>query len=169
MNARSRRDAVTSHDDVTDMVISPDLRAPETLRRSPAWSYPGQTTSTRAYSLGQTTRASTSSPSGPTQAGATTVAGVGGFTAALLNLTDHTDAVTASSTAKMIGYPTGDLDLHGGHTGFRTILLTLATLALAVFIGMTPGSVIERRRRLAAGSAGAARPPSTAGKETEDR
>ena len=35
----------------------------------------------------------------------------GGFTAALQDLADHTDAATALATAKMIGYPTRDLDL----------------------------------------------------------
>ena len=35
----------------------------------------------------------------------------GGFTAALQDLADHTDAATAVATAKMIGYPTRDLDL----------------------------------------------------------
>jgi putative intracellular protease/amidase len=77
----------------------------------------------------------------------------GGFTAALQNLTDHSDAVTASSTAKMIGYPTTDLDLPRGNTALRTVLLTIASLTLAVFVGLAPASIARRRRRRAAGSA----------------
>ena len=76
----------------------------------------------------------------------------GGFTSALENLSDHSDAVTASSTAKMIGYPTTHVDLHRAHTGMRTIVLVLAGLALAVLLGLAPASITRRRRRLAAGS-----------------
>jgi putative intracellular protease/amidase len=71
----------------------------------------------------------------------------GGFTAALQNLTDHSDAVTASSTAKMIGYPTTDLDLHRGNTAVRTVLLAIASLTLAVLVGLAPASIARRRRR----------------------
>jgi putative intracellular protease/amidase len=77
----------------------------------------------------------------------------GGFTAALQNLTDHSDATTASSTAKMIGYPISDVDSQrGGHTAVRTILLALASLSLAVLVGRGPAWVGRRRRRLAEGS-----------------
>jgi putative intracellular protease/amidase len=79
--------------------------------------------------------------------------GGGGFTSALQNLTDHSDAVTASSTAKMIGYPTTGVDLHSAHTAMRTILLALASLTLAVLIGLAPASITRRRRRLAPGGA----------------
>ena len=72
----------------------------------------------------------------------------GGFTAALQNLTDHSDAITASSTAKMIGYPTTDLDLHGGPTIPRTVLLALASLMLAALVWLTP-AWISRKRRVA--------------------
>jgi putative intracellular protease/amidase len=76
----------------------------------------------------------------------------GGFTAALHNLADHTGAVTASSTAKMIGYPTTDVDLQGGRTSVRTVLLAVATLTIAVLLGLAPASITRRRRRLAVGS-----------------
>jgi putative intracellular protease/amidase len=75
----------------------------------------------------------------------------GGFTAALQNLTDHSGATTASSTAKMIGYPSTDVDLGRGHTAIRTVLLAVTSLALAVLVGLTPASITRRRRRLAAG------------------
>jgi putative intracellular protease/amidase len=77
----------------------------------------------------------------------------GGFAAALQNLTQHTDATTALSTAKMIGYPITDVDLQNGQTAVRTILLAFASLTLAVLVGLTPGSISRRRRRLATGSA----------------
>ncbi|MFL6135673.1 MAG: DJ-1/PfpI family protein [Nocardioidaceae bacterium] len=77
----------------------------------------------------------------------------GGFTAALQNFTDHSGPTTASSTAKMIGYPTTGVDLQRGHTSVRTILLALASLTLAVLVGRGPGWIGRRRRRLAEGSA----------------
>jgi putative intracellular protease/amidase len=73
--------------------------------------------------------------------------GGGGFTAALRNLAAHTDAATARTTAKMIGYPTTDLALHGGHRSWRPILLGIAILALAIFIGRAPAHLARRRRR----------------------
>jgi putative intracellular protease/amidase len=76
----------------------------------------------------------------------------GGFTAALQNLTDHADAVTASSTSKMIGYPTTHVALPRGHAQVRTVLLAVAGLALAVLVGLAPATIIRRRRRLAVGS-----------------
>jgi putative intracellular protease/amidase len=75
----------------------------------------------------------------------------GGFVSALQNLTDHTDGVTASSTAKMIGYPTTDVDLGRGHTQVRTVLLAVASLALAVLVGLAPAAIIRRRRRSSVG------------------
>jgi len=45
----------------------------------------------------------------------------------------------------MIGYPTTDPDLQPGHTRIRTILLILASLSLAVLVGMAPASIIRRR------------------------
>ena len=77
----------------------------------------------------------------------------GGFVAALQNLTDHTDALTASSTAKMIGYPTTDVDLQDGHLRVRTILLAVTSLAFAVLVGLAPGLVLRRRRAAARGGA----------------
>jgi putative intracellular protease/amidase len=79
-------------------------------------------------------------------------AGGGGFTAALQNLTDHTGAVTASSTAKMIGYPTTDVDLQRGHTPVRPVLLAVASLALAVLVGLAPATIARRRRGRASDS-----------------
>ena len=71
----------------------------------------------------------------------------GGFTAALRNLATHTDAATARTTAKMIGYPTTDLGLHGGHRNWRPVLLVIAAVALAVLLGGTPARLVRRRRR----------------------
>jgi len=73
--------------------------------------------------------------------------GGGGFTAALQNLADHTDAATTSATAKMVGYPTTDLTLGSKHPSWRTVLLGLASLVLAVLIGRAPGRLARRRRR----------------------
>jgi putative intracellular protease/amidase len=79
----------------------------------------------------------------------------GGFTAALWNLADHTGPTTALSTAKMIGYPTTDLDAHGGHRPVRAVLLAVTGLGLAVLVGVAPSAISRRRRRLTAASAGA--------------
>ncbi len=76
-----------------------------------------------------------------------TGAGGGGFAAALQNLADHTDAATATATAKMIGYPTTGLSLGTQHRSWRTVLLGLASLALAVLIGRCPAYLTRRRRR----------------------
>jgi putative intracellular protease/amidase len=73
--------------------------------------------------------------------------GVGGFSAALQNLADHTDAATTSATAKMIGYPTTDLNLGKQHRSWRPVLLAIAGVALAVVVGLAPGSLARRRRR----------------------
>jgi hypothetical protein len=51
----------------------------------------------------------------------------------------------------MIGYPTTDVDLGRGHTQVRTVLLAVASLALAVLVGLTPAAIIRRRRRSAVG------------------
>ena len=77
----------------------------------------------------------------------------GGFTAALENLAAHTSSATASSTAKMVGYPTAGL--YAGHRRHfpRPIVLGLAGLALAVLVGLAPGRVLQRRRRRGARSA----------------
>jgi putative intracellular protease/amidase len=77
----------------------------------------------------------------------------GGFAAALQNLADHTNGTAAASTAKMIGYPTSDLDKPGGRLPIRTVLLATVGLALAVFVGRAPAVTVRRRRRLAAASA----------------
>ena len=73
--------------------------------------------------------------------------GGGGFTAALQNLADHTDAATTSATAKMVGYPTTDLTLGPKHRSWRTVLLALASLVLAALIGRAPARLARRRRR----------------------
>jgi putative intracellular protease/amidase len=74
-------------------------------------------------------------------------AGGGGFSAALQNLADHTDAATTSATAKMIGYPTTGLTLGGQHRSWRPVLLALAALTLAVQVGSAPTFLARRRRR----------------------
>jgi putative intracellular protease/amidase len=71
----------------------------------------------------------------------------GGFTAALQNLADHTDAATTSASAKMIGYPTTDLDLGTQHRSWRPVLLIIAGFALAVLVGLAPAALARRRRR----------------------
>ena len=79
--------------------------------------------------------------------GALGARGGGGFTAALQNLADHTDAATARSTAKMIGYPAGVVDLdRGGHTALRTFLLAAASLLVAVLVGLSPSAIMRRRQ-----------------------
>ena len=71
----------------------------------------------------------------------------GGFTAALQNLADHTDAATTSTTAKMIGYPATDLNLGNAHESWRPVLLAIAALTVAVLVGLTPAFLVRRRRR----------------------
>jgi len=71
----------------------------------------------------------------------------GGFSAALQNLSEHTDAATTSATAKMIGYPTTGLDLGNRHRSPRTVLLAIAALTLAVLVGLAPSWLVRRRRR----------------------
>ncbi len=71
----------------------------------------------------------------------------GGFTAALQNLADHTDAATTSTTAKMIGYPATDLNLGNAHESWRPALLAMAGLTVAVLVGLTPVILVRRRRR----------------------
>ena len=78
--------------------------------------------------------------------------GGGGFTAALQNLAEHSGSGIASSTAKMIGYPTTGVNLHRGHTAPRTLLLALASLTLAVLVGLIPVWISRHRRRLPATS-----------------
>lgn len=83
-------------------------------------------------------------PGLPGQSGAV---GGGGFSAALQNLADHTDAATTSATAKMIGYPTTDLALGQQHRSWRPVLLVCVSLALAVFVALAPAAILRRRRR----------------------
>jgi putative intracellular protease/amidase len=75
--------------------------------------------------------------------------GGGGFTTALQNLADHTDAATTNVTAKMIGYPTAGVHLGSQHRSWRTVLLGLLSLAFAVLVGRAPVSLARRRRRRA--------------------
>ena len=75
------------------------------------------------------------------------VAPGGGFSAALQDLADHTDAATTSATAKMIGYPTTDLDLGRQHRSWRALLLAIAGVAFSVVVGLTPVRLARRRRR----------------------
>jgi putative intracellular protease/amidase len=81
----------------------------------------------------------------PTSAGAPSSGG--GFSAALQSLADHTDAATASATAKMVGYPTTGLNLGRQHGAWRAVLLAIAGLALAVVVGLVPAGLSRRRRR----------------------
>jgi hypothetical protein len=80
------------------------------------------------------------SPDGPRTGG-------GGFTAALQNLADHTNAATTSATAKMIGYPTADLNLDNSRWPWRPVLLFIASLALAILAAQTPSGLAARRRQ----------------------
>ena len=83
----------------------------------------------------------------PSQPGTDGTAGAGGFSAALQNLADHTDAATASATAKMIGYPTTGLDLGDQHRTWRPVLLATAGFAIAVLVGLVPACLARRQRR----------------------
>jgi putative intracellular protease/amidase len=80
---------------------------------------------------------------GPSVAGR----GGGGFSAALQNLAEHTDAATTSTTAKMIGYPTADLTLGDQHRSWRPVLLGIIALTLAILVALAPSSLLRRRRR----------------------
>lgn len=71
----------------------------------------------------------------------------GGFSAALQNLADHTDAAAATATAKMIGYPTTGLTLGSQHRSWRPVLLAIAALALSALVGSAPTFLARRRRR----------------------
>ncbi len=73
--------------------------------------------------------------------------GGGGFSSALQDLADHTNAATTSATAKMIGYPTTGLDPGRRHGPWRPVLLAIASLTLAVLIGLAYASLAQRRRR----------------------
>ena len=86
--------------------------------------------------------------------------GGGGFTAALQNLADHTDASTTRTTAKMIGYRTTELTLGPAHRSWRAFLLGLASLAVAILLGLGPAHLSRRRthRRERPRSSGAPRP-----------
>jgi putative intracellular protease/amidase len=74
--------------------------------------------------------------------------GGGGFSAALQNLADQSNAATTTATAKMIGYPTVDLDLGNHRWPWRPILLAIAGLALAVLAALAPVVLARCRRRL---------------------
>jgi putative intracellular protease/amidase len=73
--------------------------------------------------------------------------GGGGFSAALQNLADHSNGATTTATAKMIGYPTVDLDLGNDRWPWRPVLLAIAGLALAVLAALAPVALARRRRR----------------------
>jgi putative intracellular protease/amidase len=69
----------------------------------------------------------------------------GGFTAALQNLADHTDTATTRATAKMVGYPTAGLNLDAPHRSWRTVLLGILGLALALLVGWAPVALARHR------------------------
>jgi hypothetical protein len=73
--------------------------------------------------------------------------GGGGFSAALQNLADHTNAATTTATAKMIGYPTNDLNLGNHRWPWRPVLLAIASLVLAVLAALAPAALARPRRR----------------------
>jgi putative intracellular protease/amidase len=81
------------------------------------------------------------------QPGTDGTVGGGGFSAALQNLADHTDAATTSATAKMIGYPTTGLNLGDQHRIGRPVLLAITGFAFAVLVGLAPAHLARRRRR----------------------
>ena len=78
--------------------------------------------------------------------------GGGGFEAALQDLADHSDASTARTTAKMIGYRTTGLTAGPAHRSWRTVLLGLASLVLALLVGAGPAYLSRRRRRARRGT-----------------
>lgn len=47
----------------------------------------------------------------------------------------------------MVGYPTTDLNLGNQHRSWRAVLLGIASLALAVLVGLLPATLTRRRRR----------------------
>jgi hypothetical protein len=71
--------------------------------------------------------------------------GSGGFSAALQNLASHSDAATTTATAKMIGYPTSDLDLAGDHRAWRPVMLGVGAIAIAILMGRVP-ALLRRHR-----------------------
>ena len=83
----------------------------------------------------------------PSQSGTDGTVGGGGFSGALQNLADHTDAATTSATAKMIGYPTTGLNLGDQHRTWRPVLLAITGFAFAVLVGLAPASLARRQRR----------------------
>jgi putative intracellular protease/amidase len=82
-----------------------------------------------------------------------TSSGGGGFSAALQSLADHSNAATTTATAKMIGYPTVnldldlDLDLDNHRRPWRPVLLAIAGLATAALAALGPIALARRRRR----------------------
>jgi putative intracellular protease/amidase len=71
----------------------------------------------------------------------------GGFVAALQNLANHSNAATTSATAKMIGYPTADLNVDNGSWPWRPVLLFIGSLALAALTSQAPKGLAARRRQ----------------------
>ena len=75
------------------------------------------------------------------------VSAAAGSRAALQNLADHTDAATTPHDRQDDRLPDHRPHLHSGHRSWRTVLLVLASLALAVLIGRAPARLARRRRR----------------------
>jgi putative intracellular protease/amidase len=75
--------------------------------------------------------------------------GRAGFDAALDDLAAHTDRATAVSAAKLIDYPTTQQALPAGGQTWRTPVLLVLALLVAVGVGLLPTTVrrLVRRRR----------------------
>ncbi|MDR7255161.1 putative intracellular protease/amidase [Nocardioides sp. BE266] len=90
--------------------------------------------------------------------GVTGPSGRAGFDGALEQLARTSGAATARSAAKMIDYPTEQLDLGSARGPRRASLLAGASLVLALLVGAVP--VVRRRRQPLAGFSGAPASPS---------
>lgn len=77
-----------------------------------------------------------------------TAAGRGGFDAALTDLAEHNGQAVASSTAKLIDYPTVPADLAAGPTPPRTFALLAVALVLAALAALLPRALRALSGRL---------------------
>ena len=79
------------------------------------------------------------------QPGVLGASGRAGFDGALEYLASTTGETDARSAAKMIDYPTDDLDLRSEAGPFRTPVLAVAAVLIALLVGAAPGAVRHRR------------------------